>query len=131
MKNNSVIIPVSAAELIDKITILEIKSQRISDKPKLNNIRNELKVLKQIFTETIHKTSKVQALIKLLQQVNTKIWDTEDKIRLCEKNQNFGPSFVKVARLVYLNNDLRSDIKKKINLLIGSGIIEEKSYVEY
>lgn len=124
-------VPISPAELIDKITILEIKAKRIQDQDKLKNIRFELGILKKTYNLFIPKSEKLQSLTKLLREVNGRIWDIEDKIRLLEKDKKFDSSFVKTARSVYVNNDKRSIIKKKINLLLKAGIKEEKSYENY
>jgi len=131
MINDKITIPVSAAELIDKITILEIKLKRIKNEASLNFVKNELRRLRQIRNIYMHETPKIRALTKSLRQTNIKIWEIEDKIRQFERNKDYNSEFVKIARLVYINNDKRSEIKRKINLLLGSEIMEQKSYPKY
>ena len=133
-------IPISAGELIDKITILEIKQEKIVDKSKLENINKELVLLTTEF-EKINESfaddnenadiAKFNTLKCDLKLVNKRLWDVEDDIRNCEKRENFGEKFINLARSVYHYNDERSDIKKSFNNLLGSYIIEEKSYEKY
>ena len=123
-------VPISPGELLDKITILEIKSEHIEDNEKRANVETELELLSKIW----EKTSPDDALIKLKQELkenNQALWDIEDKIRIKEANQEFDQVFIELARSVYIQNDKRADTKKKINLQLGSLIIEEKSYAEY
>ena len=123
-------IPISPGELLDKITILEIKSENIKDKGKLANIEIELQLLSQIW----EKTSPDSTLSELKQELklnNKALWDIEDKIRIKESNKEFDHVFIELARSVYIQNDKRADTKKKINLQLGSMIIEEKSYADY
>ncbi|QMU64684.1 MAG: hypothetical protein GKR88_10560 [Flavobacteriaceae bacterium] len=128
-------IEVSNGEIIDKLTILEIKLSEIKDAKKLTNIRNEYNVLTPI-VESIYKASKddkkhLKKLQNDLLLVNKKLWKIEDDIRECERSGNFGETFVHLARSVYYTNDDRSDIKKAINIFTGSDLIEEKSYEDY
>lgn len=127
-------IEVSNGEIIDKYTILEIKLQRIKDAKKLVNIKNEYDVLTPD-VQFIYKNCKDETQLKKLHmnllEVNKKLWDIEDDIRECEKANDFGDTFVKLARAVYYTNDDRSDIKKEINIFTGSDLIEEKSYEDY
>jgi hypothetical protein len=123
------LIEVSNGEIIDKLTILALKLKYINDKEKLANIRKEHDILteaaKKIEINTEHELY-IQMMV-----VNEKLWEIEDKIRDCEKNKDFGKDFIELARSVYVVNDERSKIKRKINHLTGSDLIEEKSYKEY
>lgn len=116
-------VPVSVGELLDKITILQIKSERISDPAKLDNVRRELDAL----TEAAQGV-RMPDLEAELYGVNSKLWDVEDALRDCERSQTFGSEFVALARAVYRLNDHRAGIKRNINLSIGSELVEEKSY---
>lgn len=118
--------PISVGELIDKITILSIKAERITDPRKQSNVINELVKLKEIQAEL--RLPDLNDLYKQLYYVNSELWYIEDSKRQCEKDQNFGAAFIEHARNVYKKNDLRAKIKNEINLLVGSTIIEEKSY---
>ena len=121
-----VLAPISVGELIDKITILQIKQIKITDEAKLENVRRELSELLAIFdTLTIPN---VTESTDQLRQVNTQLWDIEDGKRACEKSQTFGDDFVQLARQVYIKNDLRARLKRDINQICGSTIVEEKSY---
>jgi len=121
---------VSEGEVLDKISILEIKSQNINDSNKIKNIKKELEILK---AETIDLLldKKVFELYLELKEVNLKLWNIEDRIRIKERNKKFDDEFIELARSVYYTNDERSSIKKKINILVSSEIIEEKSYEDY
>jgi hypothetical protein len=123
-------IPVDTApgELIDRITILEIKSAQIKDAAKLANVRRELAVLEAARNRALSGSEKLSALTAELKQVNERLWQVEDDIRLCERHQDFGPRFIELARSVYRENDRRAAIKRQINELLGSHLIEEKSY---
>lgn len=129
--SSSVQIEVGTGELIDKITILQIKDQRITDPDKLVNVRHELGVLTKTLQETVRPSDELARLHDELRKVNEIIWDIEDDIRDCEKNKDFGDKFIELARGVYHNNDQRAALKKQINLLTGADIIEEKSYTDY
>lgn len=123
--------PVSFGELLDKIAILQIKSERMSDPDKLANVRKELDALSATWLE--HPAAQVH-IVELrveLKAVNERLWGIEDDIRLCERNQDFGPEFVRLARAVYFENDDRARIKKEINRALGSAYVEEKSYQDY
>lgn len=124
-------VEVSAGELIDKITILEIKQQRITDAAKLQNIHQELGVLTESRAESIPGSPELDTLVADLRSVNEALWDIEDEIRECERNQQFDDKFVHLARAVYVTNDRRSDLKRAINDLLGSRLVEEKSYSDY
>lgn len=123
-------VPISPGELLDKITILEIKSEQIEDKEKAANVNTELEILSKIW----RKTAPDKDLIELKQELkenNKALWDIEDKIRMKEANKEFDQVFIELARSVYIQNDKRAATKKKINLKLGSEIVEEKSYAEY
>lgn len=124
-------IPVSYGELIDKITILEIKAERIADAAKLKNIRHELDLLVQVWTADAHSAIDLSAERARLKAVNQALWDIEDRIRLKEKARAFDAEFVELARSVYVRNDERAAIKRAINERLGSSLIEEKSYQDY
>ncbi len=123
--------PISIGELIDKITILEIKSVHIGDPAKLANVRKELDLLNT--TWAAHAASKVDITSERaqLKAVNEQLWDIEDRIRLKEKAQAFDAEFIELARSVYFRNDVRAKVKREINLKLGSALIEEKSYENY
>jgi len=123
--------PMSFGEVIDKITILEIKSERIDDPEKTVNIRRELKLLEAVWLDAVQDMADVSDGRSRLKAVNEELWDIEDNIRLKEKASSFDDEFVQLARSVYFTNDRRADIKKEINLALGSELIEEKSYEDY
>ena len=123
---NNVIIPVSVGELIDKITILEIKQEKIQDTNKLANITNELLLLKSISHNVVQ--NKIEPLIVELKEINFLLWSIEEKKRFKEKKESFDQEFIELARSVYMYNDKRAEIKRQINLITNSDIIEEKSY---
>ena len=124
-------IQVSAGELLDKITILEIKNERISDPKKLTNVRKELVSLEAENPFDLNNWTELSALLEELRMVNRNLWDIEDQIRSCENISEFGDTFVQLARSVYIQNDARADIKKRINILTKSNLTEEKSYTPY
>jgi tetratricopeptide (TPR) repeat protein len=126
-----VLIPVSFGELIDKITILKIKAQRIADAAKLANVRNELERLAAVRARLSAAGRDVDALEAELMRTNETLWDVEDRIRDCEREKNFGAEFIELARSVYRTNDRRADIKRQLNKIAGSSIVEEKSYASY
>jgi predicted nuclease with TOPRIM domain len=127
-KLDKILAEISAGELIDKITILEIKKTRISDAIKLKDVEKELSSLNSTFKNKIPDVSKIQTLINNLKSVNLKLWDIENEKRLAEKNKDFGKSFIELARNVYKNNDERAQIKLEINNILGSNIKEIKSH---
>ena len=131
MKKEDIKIPVSSGELIDKISILKIKRKKIINKSKLRNINKELSLLNKIYKNNFQKNKKILLYEKKLIKINKKLWDIEDKIRFHESKKNFNQKIINLARAVYINNDERSEIKKKINKLTGSHLIEEKSYKSY
>ncbi|PCM42814.1 DUF6165 family protein [Marinobacter sp. ANT_B65] len=124
-------VPVSFGEVLDKITILEIKSERIKDEAKLHNVRLELDELSATWNEAVKDQNAIADLRKQLKAVNEELWVIEDDIRDEEAAQNFGPRFIELARAVYVTNDKRAALKKDINLALGSRFVEEKSYQDY
>jgi hypothetical protein len=124
-------VPVSPGELLDKITILRIKSSRMSDAQKLANVRIELQVLEATWGASPHARSDIASDVNALLQVNERLWVIEDDIRDKERAQAFDSEFIRLARAVYFENDERAAIKRRINLKLGSTIVEEKSYAEY
>lgn len=131
MASDTILTPVSPGEVLDKITILEIKSERMTDPEKLKNVRHELSALTEVKALHIPQSDELDEYFGKLKKTNQTLWDIEDDIRVCEKNNDFGESFVALARSVYMTNDIRATIKKDINQLLGSLIVEEKSYEEY
>jgi adenine C2-methylase RlmN of 23S rRNA A2503 and tRNA A37 len=129
-KINELQAPVSAGELLDKITILRLKQQHIIGAKKLANVNRELEVLKSVAADLLGDPT-LLPLLEQLQQVNQHLWDIEDDIRECERRQDFSDHFVQLARSVYLTNDRRSEIKRNINIACGSLLVEEKSYAAY
>lgn len=127
----SVLVELSYGELIDKITILEIKASRISETAKLANVRNELRILHAVRAEKIPDTADLRGLTERLRETNERLWDVEDKLRKKEREKNFDSEFVELARSVYRLNDRRSRIKCELNEVLGSRITEEKSYQTY
>lgn len=123
--------PVSPGELLDKLTILDIKSERITDPEKLSNVRHERELLEAVWRDSGLETDTIRALRSELKRVNEALWEIEDDIRDEERQSRFGERFVELARAVYVTNDKRAAIKKNINLELGSVIVEEKSYHEY
>jgi Family of unknown function (DUF6165) len=128
---NEIKVPVSPGELLDKITILRIKSQRMSDPGKVANVRLELDALQNIWTSSAYAAIDVDADVTALMAVNERLWVIEDDIRDKERAQAFDAEFIRLARAVYVENDERAAIKRRINLKLGSTIVEEKSYKEY
>lgn len=122
------LVPVSLGELVDKITILEIKSERIDDVEKGANVRQELRLLDMALSRFVDVPPQMGELKVELRAINEALWETEDEIRNCERKKDFGGAFVRLARNVYLTNDRRSAIKRRLNQLAGSAIVEEKSY---
>jgi ADP-heptose:LPS heptosyltransferase len=129
--NAAVQVEIAPGELIDKITILEIKQAQITDGEKLKNVRAELEILNRCRREKLTQLSELDSLARSLKEINQKLWDIEDQIRDCDRNHNFGQPFIDLARAVYQTNDRRSQLKRDINVLLGSRIVEEKSYSAY
>jgi len=130
-KSKKILTEISAGELLDKISILEIKLIKINDKKGLLEINKEYNSLKETQDSNIKLTKNLENLINQLKEVNLKLWDIEDNKRICEKNKDFGKMFVDLSRNVYFNNDKRAKIKSEINKLLGSNIKEVKQYVNY
>ena len=127
----SIKVELSVGELIDKISILQIKAERIIDRSKLENINKELDVLMSLWKDSINSNNNLESEINDLKAINEELWDIEDKIRDKERNQVFDKGFIELARAVYITNDKRADIKRTINSKTGSELIEEKSYSNY
>ena len=127
----SLLVPVSWGELLDKITILQIKTERIQDAEKLKNVHHELDLLVSVCDREISGLPELRDLVQALRQANERLWEIEDAIRLHEKEQDFGHGFIELARAVYMTNDRRAALKYRINTLLGSSVIEEKSYASY
>ena len=128
---NSPQVPISLGELFDKITILQIKLENLTSKNALENVEQELKKLQSILTQNGPKTMETIRLEGELRQINQQLWDIEDKIRDKERVNSFDDEFIQLARSVYITNDERSRIKRKINDMLGSELVEEKSYAKY
>ena len=128
---NEILIPISPGELLDKITILQIKSERIDDPVKVANVRTELDMLNKVWQESVEADAEIEALTAELKSINEALWDIEDDIRDEERNKRFGERFIELARAVYVTNDERANAKKKVNLHLNSTIVEEKSYQDY
>ena len=124
-------VPVSVGEVLDKITILQIKLARISNAAKRANIQNELDALLPLMGGDAFTTDQMQGLMAELKTVNEALWDIEDDIREKEATKSFDAEFIRLARAVYVTNDKRAEIKKQINLATGSALVEEKSYESY
>ncbi len=128
---SQILVPVSPGELLDKITILRIKSRRMTDPAKLANVRFELQALEHTFRESPYAAAGIDAEIEALLAVNERLWVIEDDIREKERAQSFDAEFIRLARAVYVENDARAAIKKRINVALGSTLVEEKSYADY
>lgn len=127
----TITVEIAPGELIDKITILEIKLERMDDEEKIRNVRFELETLVASRDSAIQPSQELDRLTMELRGVNEKLWVIEDDIRDCQRNKDFGDTFIELARAVYISNDKRAALKKEINLLLGSRIVEEKSYAAY
>ena len=130
-KSKKILTEISAGELLDKISILEIKLDKIKNKNSREEINKEYNLLEDAKNSNIDVTETVQQLFNEIKEVNLNLWNIEDNIRICEKNKDFGKKFIDLARSVYLTNDKRSKIKAKINETLGSNIIEIKQYADY
>jgi len=122
---------ISFGEFLDKLTILEIKCERITDKEKLENVKHEREVLNQIWKDHEKSSVDISAEYNALKKINEKLWEIEDDIRDKERDKEFDQGFIELARAVYVTNDERAKIKKEINLKLGSDLLEEKSYSDY
>ena len=128
---HDILVPVSPGELLDKITILRIKSARMSDAVKLANVRHELQLLEQTWAASVPAGVAVAEEERALQAVNERLWDVEDRLRDLEAEKRFDKDFTELARAVYINNDERAALKKRVNTQLGSTLVEEKSYRPY
>jgi len=131
IKSKKILSEISAGELLDKISILEIKLEKIKDKANQEEINKEYKILKEVQNSNVEITEKLKTLLKEIKEVNLNLRNIEDKLRICEKNKDFKQTFIELARGVYLNNDKRSKIKSEINKILGSNIREIKQYANY
>src|SRR5262249_36226809 len=127
----SIRVEIAPGELIDKITILEIKRERMADAAKLRNVQDELAVLSKAHAQALSGSAALPQLTADLKAVNEALWEIEDEIRLCERQSDFGPRFIELARSVYRQNDRRAALKRQINELLGSKLVEEKAYAPY
>lgn len=127
----AITVEIAPGELIDKITILEIKLERITDAEKLANVRVEYETLVRARDSAVPPSVELDRLTEQLKSLNETLWEIEDGIRDCERDRDFGATFVHLARSVYMTNDRRAATKKDINLLLGSRLVEEKSYAAY
>ena len=128
---NEVLIPISPGELLDKITILQIKAERIADPVKVANVKTELEMLSKVWSDAVEVDAEIITLTAELKAVNEALWEIEDDIRDEERNMRFNERFIELARAVYVTNDERANAKKKVNLHLNSTIVEEKSYQDY
>ncbi len=130
-KSTRVLSEISPGELLDKISILEIKLEKVKDKDRQKRIKNEYDILKKVQNSSIEMSDKIKDLYRSVSNVNIKLWDIEDKIRICEQNKDFGKNFIELARGVYFNNDKRAKLKNEINEILKSNIREIKQFVDY
>ena len=130
-KSKKILSEISPGELLDKISILEIKLEKVKDKNSLEEIKKEYKILKEIQTSSIEMTDKIKDLFQSVKNVNIKLWNIEDMLRICEKNKNFDKNFIELARGVTFASDERAKLKSKINKILKSNIIEIKQYDNY
>jgi len=126
-----ILVEIAPGELLDKITILQIKTERMTDPAKVKNVQVELAILARTRREAMATSPELLELEAQLKAVNERLWDIEDEIRVCEREQDFGPRFIALARSVYHENDRRAALKKAVNQLLQSRIVEEKSYAPY
>ena len=130
-KSKKILTEISPGELLDKISILEIKLEKVKDKKSQEKIKKEYKILKEIEISSIKMTDEIKNLIQCVKNVNIELWSIEDKLRIYEKNKDFGENFIELARGVYFKNDERAKFKNEINEILGSNIREVKQYVDY
>ena len=130
-KSKKILSEISAGELLDKISILEIKLEKVKDKNSLEEIKKEHNILKEIQTSSIEIAGEIKDLYQSVKNVNIKLWNIEDKLRICEKNKDFDKNFIELARAVYFANDERAKLKSKINKILNSNIREIKQYDDY
>ena len=130
-KSKKILSEISPGELLDKISILEIKLEKVRDKNSQKEIKKEYKILKEIQNSSIELTDEIKNLFNKVKNINIELWNIEDKLRIYEKEKDFGKNFIELARGVYFNNDKRAKIKSEINEILGSNISEVKQYVDY
>ena len=130
-KSKKILTEISTGELLDKISILEIKLEKVKDKNNQDEVKKEYNILKKVQNSSIKLDDNIKDLFRSIKEVNLSLWGIEDNLRICEKNKDFGKKFIELAREVYLNNDKRSKIKSEINKILGSNIKEIKQYVYY
>ena len=130
-KSKKILSEISAGELLDKISILEIKIDKITDKKKLDEVKKEYKILQETKDSCVEFNDGIKKLFAELKKINLSLWEIEDKIRVCEKESKFEKDFIELARSVYFNNDKRAKIKSEINKILGSNIKEIKQYANY
>ena len=128
---SKILTEISAGELLDKLSILEIKLNKINDPVLLNEVKKEYEILNETKNKNINFSKEIEILYKDLKELNEKLWKIEDEIRLCEKNSDFKDKFIQLARDVYFTNDKRSKTKSEINKILGSNIKEVKQYTQY
>ena len=130
-KSKKILSEISPGELLDKLSILEIKLEKIKDKNDLENIKKEYNILKEVQSNNLELTDQIKKLFISIKKINLILWNVEDKLRICEKNKDFSQTFINLARDVHLNNDKRAKIKCDINKILGPNIREVKQYVDY
>jgi len=131
IESKKILSEISVGELLDKMSILEIKLEKIKNEESRKEIDREYQMLKELQKSKIEMTDEIETLFKDIKKVNSNLWSIEDKLRICEKNKDFSQDFIELARSVYFNNDKRSKIKSKMNKISGSNIKEIKQYVNY
>ncbi len=131
IESKKILSEISVGELLDKMSILEIKLEKIKNEESRKEIDREYQMLKELQKSKIEMTNEIETLFKDIKKVNSNLWNIEDKLRICEKNKDFSQDFVELARSVYFNNDKRSKIKSEMNKISGSNIKEIKQYVNY
>ena len=130
-KAKKILSEISAGELLDKISILEIKLEKVKNESSQKKIKKEYKILKEIQNSCIEPTDKIKNLFQSVKNINIELWNIEDKLRIYEKNKDFGKNFIELARGVYFNNDKRAKVKSEINEILESNIREIKQYIDY
>ena len=130
-KSKKILTEISAGELLDKISILEIKLEKVKDKNSKEEIKKEYKILKGNQNSSTEMTDKIKDLFRSVKNVNIELWEIEDKLRICEKKKDFGKNFIELARGVYFKNDERAKLKNEINKILKSNIREIKQYINY
>ncbi len=131
IESKKILSEISVGELLDKMSILEIKLEKIKNEESRKEIDREYQMLKELQKSKMEMTNEIETLFKDIKKVNSNLWNIEDKLRICEKNKDFSQDFIELARSVYFNNDKRSKIKSEMNKISGSNIKEIKQYVNY